>query len=305
MTFEEKSCEYFQSLLVKKIAGELLSEERQVLQTHLSRCSVCPIEEKNLAGAWDRLASDRLLEIPRGLSETTRQSIVDQLRQEKFASASVTKSLSSSGMGSLLMSVAGGLLMTWLSYGLIHRQVGLEIHHHHILLPLFGFWWLAFTAASWLTLGAQKRPDCRVARGAACAIAIVFLTLTISFLVYEIGILRSFATIAAEELAAATESLVGIGNAFVTAWWIHCCLASFIAALFIRINGNSRLATSLLFAPLSVTVMLYPAIYLQGSSHDHGFWIIAFAAIGTYIGSLFGVSLGLFGRHRIISLRRA
>jgi hypothetical protein len=104
---------------------------------------------------------------------------------------------------------------------------------------------------------------------------------------------------AAYEIARATDYLFGVGNTFVTAWWVHCCLASFIGAFIFGISRSPRSSENLFIGSFAVMTLLSPAIYLQGASHNHGLGIIAFAAAGTYIGSLIGTALGLFIRRKL------
>ena len=51
MNLEKKkmTCKDSESLLVKKITGELLPQERQSLESHLAQCTFCVAQEQELA----------------------------------------------------------------------------------------------------------------------------------------------------------------------------------------------------------------------------------------------------------------
>jgi len=134
---------------------------------------------------------------------------------------------------------------------------------------------------------------------AAHSILVTLLTLIIAYLAYETELFRGPAMFAASLVAAESLYLFGMGNTLVTSWWIHCCLASFIGALTFSVRQLALEPRYLLVASLVVTTLLLPAILLQGASHNHGYGIIAFAALGTYVGSLLGLRLGFFLRRQI------
>jgi len=149
-----------------------------------------------------------------------------------------------------------------------------------------------------LIFGRSTKTALRFDAVVASAMSVALLTLFVSFLTYEVDFLRWLATAAAYEVAVVSHGLFGIGNTFVTAWWIHCCLASFVGAFIFGVRKTSPGSQNLLLGSLLITILLYPAIYLQGSSHNHGYGIIAFAAFGTYVGSLLGTGFGLFIRRQ-------
>ncbi len=186
--------------------------------------------------------------------------------------------------------------MTGLSYVLIHNLVNPRVHHHYILLPLFGLWWMLFAGGSWLILNGKGKRALPLDVVSACSMLVAFLTLALSFLTHEIDSVRWIGMSAAYELAVASNYLFGVGNTFITAWWIHCCLASFIGAFIFGLHKSASLPKNATVGSFVISVLLFPAIYLQGSSHNHGLGIIAFAAFGTYVGSLLGMALGLFVR---------
>jgi len=75
--------EEFGSLLIKKIAGELLSEEYQFLQSHLAQCASCMAQEQDLTQVWQGLELLQVPEIPAELFEKTKQTVLARLKQKK------------------------------------------------------------------------------------------------------------------------------------------------------------------------------------------------------------------------------
>jgi hypothetical protein len=156
-----------------------------------------------------------------------------------------------------------------------------------------------FTAGFWSVIKDNKSGLFPPNLITVSSISITLLTLLIAFLAYELEALRWVAMSAAYEIARVTHYLFGIGNTFVTAWWVHCCLASFIGAFIFGVSRSPRSSDNLFVGSFVVMILLSPAIYLQGASHNHGFGVIAFAAAGTYVGSLVGMGIGLFIRRKL------
>ena len=299
MSLEQKeNCKEFSSLLVKKITGEILSHEKQALGTHLAQCPSCAIEERELTTVFQRLDSLPDPEIPAELYENTRQTVLNRIKREKSRRPWFAK-ISAAWPWRALVPLTAGLAMTGVSYGLIHNFVNPSVHHHYVLLPLFGLWWMLFTAGFWSIL--KHKDEGLVAPNpiSLSSISITLLTLLIGFLAYEVESLRWVAMSAAYEIARASHYLFGVGNTFVTAWWVHCCLASFIGAFIFGVSRSPRSTEHLFVGSFFVMILLSPAIYLQGASHNHGFGFIAFAAAGTYVGSVVGMGLGLVIRRKL------
>ena len=299
MNPEQKgSCKEFSSLVVKKITGEILSHEKRALDIHLAQCSSCATEEREFTATLQRFDSFLDPEIPAELCENTRQMILGRLKQEKsrvawFARIPVT------GPWRALFPLTAGLAMTAISYGLIHRLIDPSVQHYYLLMPLFSLWWMLFAAGFWSILKDKRAGLFPLNLVSASSISITFLTLLIAFVAFELESLRWVAMSAAYEIARATEYLFGMGNTFVTAWWVHCCLASFIGAFIFGVSRSPRSSENLFVGSFVIMVLLSPAIYLQGTSHNHGLGVIAFAAAGTYVGSLVGTALGLFIRRKL------
>jgi hypothetical protein len=295
---KKESCKEFSSLLVKKISGEILPHEKRALDIHLAQCSLCAIEERELTTVFQRLGALPDPEIPAELYENTRQTILGHLKQEKSRVASFA-GIPVSWPWRALVPLTAGLAMTAVSYGLIHRLIDPNVHHYHLLVPLFSLWWVLFTAGFWSVIKDNKSGLFPPNLITVSSISITLLTLLIAFLAYELEALRWVAMSAAYEIARVTHYLFGIGNTFVTAWWVHCCLASFIGAFIFGVSRSPRSSDNLFVGSFVVMILLSPAIYLQGASHNHGFGVIAFAAAGTYVGSLVGMGIGLFIRRKL------
>lgn len=295
---QKESCKQFGSLLVKKITGEILAQEKQALDVHLAQCSSCATEEREFTAIFRKLDSLPDPQIPVELYESTRQTILGRLKQENSRAAWFAR-IPVAGPWRPLFPLTAGLAMTAVSYGLIHRLIDPSVHHYYLIVPLFSAWWLLFTAGFWSILKNKKAGLFPLNLVSSSSISIAFLTLLFSFLAFELESLRWPAMSAAYNIARATDYLFGVGNTFVTAWWIHCCLASFIGAFIFGISRSPRSSENLFVGSFVVMILLSPAIYLQGASHNHGLGLIVFAAAGTYVGSLIGTALGLFVRRKL------
>ncbi|SRR6266545_4763494 len=291
--------EEFVSLLVKKIAGELLREENQSLQSHLAQCASCMAQEQELTQVWQRLESLQVPEISTELFEKTEQTVLARLKQEQ-SPIPLLKKIPHSGTVSILLSVVAGLAMTGVSYFLIHNLANLRTHHHYILISLFSLWWMLFAASFWVIVKGNGKHAISLDLIAARSLSITLLTLLISFLAYEVDSIRWLGASTIYAVAVASDHLFGVGNTFITSWWIYCCLASFIGAFIFGLQKDSSIAKNIFITSMVISLLLVPAITVHGASHNHGVGIIAFAALGTYVGSLLGITLGVFLRKKIV-----
>jgi Putative zinc-finger len=298
-TEQMRSCPDISSLLVKRIAGELSADEKNYVESHLAGCASCTGEEQGLSKVWQKFDTLPDPEIPPKLYEATHETILGHLKWETSSFPWIVKISEMGAIWSAILPILAGLVMTGISYSLVRNLVGSGVHHHYVFLPLFGLWWLVFGICFWLLLKPPKGRMLHLNVVAAHSILVTLLTLIMSFLAYETELFRGPAMFAASKVAAGSLYLFGIGNSVVTAWWIHCCLASFIGALTFSVRQLPLEPRYLLVGSLVVTTLLLPAILLQGASHNHGYGIIAFAALGTYVGSLLGLSLGFFLRRQI------
>lgn len=296
---QEMTCEDSEFLLVKKITGELLSKEKQPLEGHLAQCAFCVAKERELATQWQRFDSLPAPEIPTALYEKTRETILGHLRREKSLFPWAGRN-AIEGTWPLLAPFMAGLVMTGVSYALVHNLVDARIHHRHILISLFGLWGLLFTGCFWIILQGKRKKTLLPDAVASFSISITFLTLLISYLASGIDSVKWLSMSAAYELAAASSYVFGIGNTFVSGWWIYACLASFLVSFIFGVRRGPAFSQNAFLGSLLVSVLLFPAIYLHGSSHGHGYGILAFAALGAFVGTLVGTGLASF----ILVLRR-
>lgn len=290
--------EEFGSLLIKKIAGELISEEYQFLQSHLAQCTNCMAQERELTQVWQGLELLQVPEISTELFEKTEQTVLARLKQEQSPIRWLEK-VPHSRIGSIFPSVFAGLVMTGVSYSLIHNLANLRIHHHYVLISLFSLWWLLFSGSFWVILNGNGKRIMSLDLIAARSLSITLLTLFISFLAYEVDSIRWLAMSVIYAVATVSGHLFGVGNTFVMGWWTYCCLASFIGAFIFGLHKASSIAKNVIITSFAIALLLLPAISVQGVSHNHGFGIIAFAVLGTYVGSLLGISLGIILRRKI------
>ena len=285
--------------MVKRIAGELSAGEKNSVESHLAQCAACMAQEQELIRVWQRLELLQAPEIPKELFEKTEQAVLARLKQEQ-SPIPWLQYIPHTGIGSFLFSVVAGLVMTGVSYFLIHNVASLRIHHHYELISFFTLWWLLFAASFWLISKSNSKRFLSLNLIASRSLSITLLTLLISFLTYEVDSIRWLARSVIYAVVIVSDYLLGVGNAFITSWWVYCCLASFIGAFIFGFNNAPSFAKNLITTSLIISFLLVPAIYVQGSSHQHGFGIIAFAALGTYVGSLMGISLGVFLRSKIV-----
>lgn len=287
-----KNCSDIDSLLIRQFTGDLLPDERDYLESHLVECASCADEEQGLNRMWRRFDSLPEPQIPANLHKRTRERINGYLKWERVLRPLVSK-ISNCGAWAFSILLLGGFIMTGTSYLLVRNVIGTAVHHHYILFSLYGLWWLLFAACLGLLLRMNDHIVPQLSLVSAQSILVVFLTLIITFLAFEIELLRQPRMYAASKLAAASEYLLGIGNIFIANWWIHCCLASFIGALTFAIGRFPFAPGNVLVGSLIATVLLIPAIFLQGASYNHGYGIIAFAALGTFAAALVGMASGL------------
>ena len=281
-------------MLVKKITGELLPKEKKFLDDHLAQCALCVAKERELTREWQSFDALPAPEIPAALYEKTRETILGHLRRGS-ALVSWTEIIPMKGIWSLLIPFAAGLAMTGVSYVLTRSLIDLRIHHQHILITLFSLWGLLFAGGFWLILQGKRKKTILLDVVASFSIAITFLTLLISSLASGVDALRWFAMSAAYEVAVASNYFFGIGNTFVAGWGIYACLASFIGAFIFGVRRGPAFSQNALLGSFLITALLSPAIYLNGVFNDQGYGILAFGALGTFVGAFIGVGMGSMG----------
>ena len=290
----KKGCDDSESLLVKKLARELRSDERLVLDRHLAQCAICVVRERELAIEWESFDALPVPEVPAALYESTRKLILSHLMQEKSPSPSAGRILRER-VWWLFGPLGAGAAMTGVSYALIRNLVDLRIHEHHILITLFSLWGLLFAGCSWFVLYGKTEKTLLTNVLASFSISITFLALLLSYLASGVDGLRWLAMSAAYEIAVRTNDLFGIGNTFVAGWGLYACLASFLVSFVFGVRRAPAFSQSAFLGSALITLLLSPAIYLHGSSHDHGYGILAFGALGTFVGAFAGVAIGYMG----------
>ena len=283
-------CEDFESRLVRNITGELLPEEKRSLESHLAQCVSCVAKEEELVREWQNFDSLPVPEIPTELYENTRQLILNHLMREKSPFPWAGR-IPREGVWSVLAPSAAGFMTAGVSFALVRNLIDLRVQSQHILVALFGLWAVLFAGSFWPIFVGEGKKYPLLDAVPTFSISITLLTLLISYLASGIDSLRWLSISAAHEVAAASSYLFGIGNTFVSGWWIYACVASFIGAFFFGFRRGPALSGNLLSGPFLVAVLLLPAIYLHGSSHGHGYGILAFAALGTFVGALVGTGL--------------
>ena len=286
-------------MLIKQISGELSADDKNYIESHLAGCASCVGEEQWLSKVWQKFDTLPDPEIPPKLYEATHETILGHLEWENSSFSWIVKISELGAIWSVILPILAGLVMTGISYFLVRNLVGSGVHHHYVFLPLLGLWWLVFGVCFWLLLKPPQGRALHLNVVAAHSILVTLLTLIIAYLAYETELFRGPAMFAASLVAAESLYLFGMGNTLVTSWWIHCCLASFIGGSMFSVRQLALEPRYLLVASLVVTTLLLPAILLQGASHNHGYGIIAFAALGTYVGSLLRLRLGFFLRRQI------
>lgn len=297
-TEQMKSCPEIDSLLVKRIAGELSADEKSSVGSHLTGCVCCVNQNQELRKVWQNFDTLSDPEIPATLYQTTYETILDRLKWDKISLPWIVKVSELGAIWSAILPIVAALVMTGISYSLVHKLIESTIHHHYVFTSVFGLWWLAFGVCFRLLL---KQPRARVVHlnvVAAHSILVTLLTLMISYLAYETELFRGPAMSAASKVAAGSLYLFGMGNSVVTAWWIYCCLASFIGAMTFSTHRFPFKPKNLILGSFLVAALLMPAILLQGASHNHGYGIMAFAALGTFVGALVGMGSGILVRRQ-------
>ena len=176
MNLEKKkmTCEDSESLLVKKITGELLRGEEQSLESHLAQCTFCVAQEQELAKEWQSFDSLPAPEIPAVLYEKTRETILGHLRRERSA-LPLAESIPRGGIWSLLGPLAAGVAITGVSYALIRNLIDLKIHQQHILIALFSLWGILFAGGFWLILEGKRKKSLLLDAVASFSISINLL----------------------------------------------------------------------------------------------------------------------------------
>ena len=118
-----RSCPEICSLLVKRIAGELSTDDKNYVESHLAGCASCAGEEQWLSKVWQKFDTLPDPEIPTKLYEATHETILGHLKWETSSFPWIVK-ISEMGKGSAIFPILAGLVMTGISYSLVRNLVG-------------------------------------------------------------------------------------------------------------------------------------------------------------------------------------
>jgi hypothetical protein len=293
-------CAEFASLLVRKVTGELVPEEENSLENHLTQCAACNSELEKVSRLWQGMETLPSAAVPLKLHDETQKAVLGLIRQERsFFYRLVGNSLE--GAWSYLLPVITGLVMTALSYGLMSNLIDHRVHHHHIVISVFALSAMLFAVVSWLLFRGK------FGRVSSVSLVITF-SLSITFMTLLLARLFSWNEVSSwiygswiDELL--TRYLPELGHRFVIGWGSYACAAAFFGSLLFGLGKGIYLSKAAFMASLLITILLFPAIYLHGSSHGHGYGIVFFGALGIFFGSSVGIVLGsTVRRHFSISL---
>ena len=147
-------CAEFESLLTRKVTGELVPEEENSLGNHLAQCATCNSELENISRQWQGMDLPSFA-VPAKLHDETQKAVLGLLKQERFI---VNRFAGGNlrGAWSYLLPTIAGLVMTTLSYVLVASLIDHRVHHHYIVIVVFSIWAMLFVVASGLMFG---RPD--------------------------------------------------------------------------------------------------------------------------------------------------
>lgn len=290
--------EDFFPLITRQLTGELPEEEKQVLQGHLHQCAHCSSAQQDLTRTWRELEILQVPEIPAELYQNIRDDLLTRVKQSNAPLGRfVVRAI---GMRTVLLPLLAGAVIGTISYALIHNLARLPAQRHYVVIPLFFLWSLLFAGGAWLVLN-KRRIRRRLDRISAYAIIATLLTLIIACIAYEVDGIRWLATSAFRKVVIGGEFLFGNGGAFIASWWIYCCLASFLGALFSELCRTRALSAEAIWAGFATAILISPAVYLQGISHSHASGVIIFAVLGTALGSLIGAGTGSFLNREMFS----
>jgi len=227
--------------------------------------------------------------VPPKLHDETQKAVLGLIRQERSFSYRLIGD-SVKGGWSYLLPVIAGLVMTALSYGLMANLVDHRVHHHHIVISVFALWAMLFVVASWLMFGGKGGRISSVSAVIAFALSITFITLLLARLFSWSDVSGWIEGSWIDVLF--TGYLPESGHRFVIGWGSYACAASFIGALFFGLHKPASLSGTAFLGSLLISVLLFPVLYLHGSSHSHGIGVIFFGALGVFVASSAGIILG-------------
>ena len=290
-----RPCVEFASLLIRKITGDLVPEEESTLDNHLAQCAACKSELEKVSRLWQGMESLPSATVPPKLHDETQKTVLGLIRQEKsFSYRLVGDSLKGSCW--YLLPVIAGLMMTAVSYGLMVNLIDYRIHHHYVVISVFAFWAMLFVVASWLMFRGNGGIVSSVSAVIAFSLSITFITLLLARLLSWSDVSGWIESSWIEVFF--TGYLPESGHRFVIGWGSYACAASFLGALLFGPHKATSVSAAAFSGSLVISVLLFPVLYLHGSSHSHGIGVIFFGALGVFFASSAGIVLGSTIRRR-------
>lgn len=290
MAYEQNQrCAGFASLLIRKVSSDLGPDAENALKNHLAQCAACNSELENLTRLWREMEALPSAAVPPKLHDETLKAVSGLIRQERAFFRRLGRDFLGSSW-SYLLPVITGLVMTALSYGLMANLIDHRIHHHYIVIAVVVFWGMLFVAASWLIF--RNTDD-----GVSPVSATVGFSLSITFITLLLARLFSWGEVSGWIDVLLNGYLPETAQRFVLGWGSYACSASFLGAVLFRLHKASSLSQTAFRGALFISVLLFPVLYLHGSSHSHGIGVIFFGSLGVFFASSGGIILGSMIRH--------
>ena len=284
-----RPCADFASLLIRKVSGDLVPDAEKALRNHLAQCDACNAELEKLTRLWGEMESIPSATIPPKLHDETLKAVSGLIRRERGVFTQLNGEFLGTGW-SYVLPVIMGLVMTALSYGLMANLIDHRIHHHYIVITVLAFWGMLFVAASWLMFRDKSTGLSPISATIAFSLSITFITLLLArlFSWSEISgwIDGSWMDIFLNGYF--SES----AYRFVVSWGSYACGASILGALLLGLHKATSLSEAAFSRALLTSVLLFPVLYLHGSSHSHDIGVIIFGSLGVFFASSGGIILG-------------
>lgn len=282
-------CAEFEPLLIRKITGELLPDQENVLENHLAQCAACNSELEKVSRLWQGMESLPSAAVPPKLHNETQKAVLGLLRQESsFFYRLVGDSLK--GAWSYLLPVITGLVMTVLSYGLMSNLIDHRVHHQHIVISVFALWAMLFVMSSWLMFRGKIERASSVSTVIAFSMSITVMTLLLARLFSWSDVSGWIDGSWIDALF--TGYLPALGHRFVIGWGSYACVAAFVGSLLFGLCKANSVSKTAFLGSIFISVLLFPVIYLHGSSHGHNYGVMFFGALGIFFGASIGTLLG-------------
>jgi hypothetical protein len=188
--------------------------------------------------------------------------------------------------------------MTALSYGLMSNLIDHRVHHQHIVSSVFALWGMLFIAASWLTFRGKAG---RVSSGSV----VTTFSLSITFMTLLLARLLSWSEVSSWIEGSRIDAFFtgyfpALAHRFAIGWGSYACAAAFFGSLLFGLHKATSVSKTAFLGSLFISVLLFPVIYLHGSSHGHSYGVIFFGALGIFFGASIGILLGSILRRQLL-----